>query len=377
MNGGTCIDGIDNSTCSCPPQLTGVLCECLILEDNSLDCTYVSPIPSTLSYELTTIMSVPTSVISHTTFSSTSIETTKVPTTEIVPRTENPEFYNRSQETTIGVIETTVSSSPTTFSTPQQTIVVTDIENISESITTTTFPSPVFSTSLIPFPPITTESTLITTLGSTTELVTQFTELPESTNVTNITFSSEVTSPESTTELTTVYSTKFTTPEEMKTFQSYYPTVTVPSTITSVRPTTFSVETTTLLQNITSFTIQEETEEISTTVESTIKLTDMPVTTKPTTVSITSTTKEYGTNRTFPEEMSTTFPSVSTFFTTQPVSKTELTSLPNITTEEITTTSPPEETTFTSTLPSIDCTRSDTPCANGGTCVFTGSGHKV
>ncbi|XP_062524089.1 protein eyes shut [Bombyx mori] len=46
MNGGTCIDGIDNFTCSCPPRLTGTLCECLILDNNTKDCDYVSPTPT-------------------------------------------------------------------------------------------------------------------------------------------------------------------------------------------------------------------------------------------------------------------------------------------------------------------------------------------
>ncbi|XP_028179352.1 protein eyes shut [Ostrinia furnacalis] len=45
MNGGTCIDGVDNFTCSCPPRLTGTLCECLILDDGTYDCEYVSPTP--------------------------------------------------------------------------------------------------------------------------------------------------------------------------------------------------------------------------------------------------------------------------------------------------------------------------------------------
>ncbi|KAL4715118.1 hypothetical protein ACJJTC_012165 [Scirpophaga incertulas] len=49
MNGGTCIDGIDNFTCSCPPKLTGTLCECLILDDGSYDCDYVSPTPLTFT----------------------------------------------------------------------------------------------------------------------------------------------------------------------------------------------------------------------------------------------------------------------------------------------------------------------------------------
>ncbi|PZC83323.1 hypothetical protein B5X24_HaOG208087 [Helicoverpa armigera] len=49
MNGGTCIDGVDNFTCSCPPRLTGPLCECLILDDETFDCEYVSPTPITSS----------------------------------------------------------------------------------------------------------------------------------------------------------------------------------------------------------------------------------------------------------------------------------------------------------------------------------------
>lgn len=58
MNGGTCIDGVDNFTCSCPPRLTGPLCECLILEDGIYDCEYVSPTPLTSSTQsvLTTLM---------------------------------------------------------------------------------------------------------------------------------------------------------------------------------------------------------------------------------------------------------------------------------------------------------------------------------
>ncbi|KAK4880029.1 hypothetical protein RN001_008175 [Aquatica leii] len=40
-NGGTCIDGVDSFSCSCPPNLTGLYCECLILGNNELDCTYI------------------------------------------------------------------------------------------------------------------------------------------------------------------------------------------------------------------------------------------------------------------------------------------------------------------------------------------------
>lgn len=59
MNGGTCLDGVDNFTCSCPPGLTGILCECLILDDNQLDCEYISPTP--LFENTTSIYVTPTS----------------------------------------------------------------------------------------------------------------------------------------------------------------------------------------------------------------------------------------------------------------------------------------------------------------------------
>lgn len=43
LNGGVCIDGIDSFSCSCPPQLTGILCECLMLGNDDVDCNYTSP----------------------------------------------------------------------------------------------------------------------------------------------------------------------------------------------------------------------------------------------------------------------------------------------------------------------------------------------
>ncbi|KAH8289904.1 hypothetical protein KR018_002771, partial [Drosophila ironensis] len=43
MNGGVCIDGVDTFSCSCPPLLTGMLCECLMVSEESLDCNYTAP----------------------------------------------------------------------------------------------------------------------------------------------------------------------------------------------------------------------------------------------------------------------------------------------------------------------------------------------
>lgn len=46
MNGGVCIDGIDDFTCSCPPGLSGRLCECLVQANNEMDCNYTAPTTS-------------------------------------------------------------------------------------------------------------------------------------------------------------------------------------------------------------------------------------------------------------------------------------------------------------------------------------------
>lgn len=52
MNGGVCIDGVDDFTCSCPPNLTGRLCECLMIDDDDMDCNYTAP-STTESYTST------------------------------------------------------------------------------------------------------------------------------------------------------------------------------------------------------------------------------------------------------------------------------------------------------------------------------------
>lgn len=50
VNGGTCIDGIDEFTCSCPTGLTGLFCECLLLETGDMDCNYTAPETSSIIY---------------------------------------------------------------------------------------------------------------------------------------------------------------------------------------------------------------------------------------------------------------------------------------------------------------------------------------
>ncbi|KAJ8974428.1 hypothetical protein NQ317_019280 [Molorchus minor] len=133
MNGGTCIDGIDNFTCSCPQNLTGVLCECLILEDNHLDCTYVSPtisITTVTSDNVSLVSTLPTFVSIIT--STISSKTTEVPTTtEITKWTDNAHALNETLDTTefpvtpvitnyTSLTDTTLVEETTTFVTTTQ-----------------------------------------------------------------------------------------------------------------------------------------------------------------------------------------------------------------------------------------------------------------
>ncbi|XP_034670265.1 protein eyes shut [Drosophila subobscura] len=63
MNGGVCIDGVDTFSCSCPPLLTGMLCECLMVGEESLDCNYTAPAtqaPPTRATTTTSTLAPPT-----------------------------------------------------------------------------------------------------------------------------------------------------------------------------------------------------------------------------------------------------------------------------------------------------------------------------
>ncbi|KAH9640922.1 hypothetical protein HF086_015617 [Spodoptera exigua] len=124
MNGGTCIDGVDNFTCSCPPRLTGPLCECLILDDESYDCEYVSPTPLTSSTQsvLTTLIEETTTPTVYTEMPSTyapndttliTTDSEAVPTTVTDTSTEKePVFTATTVVTEIITKEDDISSTP-------------------------------------------------------------------------------------------------------------------------------------------------------------------------------------------------------------------------------------------------------------------------
>ncbi|KPJ11925.1 Protein eyes shut [Papilio machaon] len=145
MNGGTCIDGVDNFTCSCPPNLTGTLCECLIINEDHIDCEYVSPTPlyntttalvhTTNAEKITTEV---TSTIATTTNNYTSNELTSqsepwttstmfdfTSTTEAVSQTVS-EKISREETTTLSYAspsetEETTTSTTEVFTLEQQT----------------------------------------------------------------------------------------------------------------------------------------------------------------------------------------------------------------------------------------------------------------
>nr|XP_015835340.1 PREDICTED: protein eyes shut isoform X1 [Tribolium castaneum]XP_015835341.1 PREDICTED: protein eyes shut isoform X1 [Tribolium castaneum] len=159
MNGGTCVDGIDNSTCSCPPNLTGVQCECLILDNGGLDCTYTSP---------QTVPPIRTSTIFHPTTTETEVPNTTTvqpfsttiawTTTEVVPPTTT---YTQTQSTT--ELTETILVYSTTPKVTEMSVVTTETEPTTETTystvtTTEIYTEPVFTT---------TTGKIITTMLST------------------------------------------------------------------------------------------------------------------------------------------------------------------------------------------------------------------
>lgn len=249
MNGGTCIDGIDSFLCSCPPDLTGVLCECLILSNDTYDCTYIAPTTTTIS---TTLPSTISTTISHTvpefstisstnstqpyiTFSTeilelssftvpktfpsitteyeTSTPITLYQTTEYFPGTTDivqnitSEFTTAQQENATDLILTSVSSRH-----PKDTVTIIPVTGFSNISTTTvkeittkgSFPGKATTSSL----PDVTESEIVTffTIKPTSILTTKI--LPRTTNGEETTMETIFLSSTTTDLITTEYPAK-------------------------------------------------------------------------------------------------------------------------------------------------------------------------
>lgn len=118
VNGGTCIDGIDEYSCSCPPQITGMSCECLMLDNGELDCNFTSDftpfMSSTSEIYQTTIAYTTSPIYSVDDLSSTDIS--DVATEIVTEKTESTSMeYGTSELTTMtSTVELITNTSFTT-----------------------------------------------------------------------------------------------------------------------------------------------------------------------------------------------------------------------------------------------------------------------
>ncbi|CAD7079574.1 unnamed protein product [Hermetia illucens] len=136
MNGGVCIDGVDTFTCSCPPLLTGLFCECLMLDGGLLDCNYTGPPP----IPITTTRRPPTTTrISIPRYPTTRYPTTRYPThwytaTKTSSVTTVTPFI--SQATTIRAQIETSTGTPESESTEDSGETVSSESESTENLTT-------------------------------------------------------------------------------------------------------------------------------------------------------------------------------------------------------------------------------------------------
>ncbi|XP_063358645.1 protein eyes shut [Cydia amplana] len=191
MNGGTCIDGIDNFTCSCPPRLTGSFCECLILDNDTLDCEYVSPTPIPQStYMSTTDVQTDTTTDSDTTtlwdYSTTTTVLPDITTTVESVATGTEEVTTQeTTETTLDIDDTYTPTETDVYVTSateiKQTIEYEDSKTEGTTAETTEEEPTEFITTVT-----STEATtkLITDLATTTETITTESAVTEIVEVT-------------------------------------------------------------------------------------------------------------------------------------------------------------------------------------------------
>ncbi|CAG9823468.1 unnamed protein product [Phaedon cochleariae] len=349
MNGGTCIDGIDNSTCSCPPNLTGVLCECLILEDGTLDCTYVSSRPtgvptSSIYYENYTIP-----ITSPSTVKST--ETTEVPTT----------IHSLFNETITSSFVTSTDISSPISSTSFMTLEESTIFVTAHAIPSTVSQTSTDISSYVTTPSITTTSLIFENSTITSEELKPTTqEFPTTYEVIELTSLDSKTTSE-------------------KTFTTASITMSPEEPITSVVSTEYTSTYSTspeepLHQNMSSSTKESSSSTLSIdyTTPAVLSSTSSIETVASGITLVTTSQEGRSSNDTLPEETTT---SIHRFFTTEPTKKME----PSIMTSTILPTfdsTTMETTEETTTWTSIDCTKYETKCQNGGTCVFLESGYK-
>lgn len=331
MNGGTCIDGVDNFTCSCPPNLTGALCECFIQDDGEYDCEYIisTPLPSYNETRTTITLYTESSSVS-------TIDFTK---------------YNTTIDSGSTALAITESTSATTSS---------DISLSSDFTTDATFST--LTTKLIE-----TETTVATIdmqegAKSTTDVVTGVvTSMVE----TQRTLEIDDSRTESTTECSDVC-----TKQNVSTINIPLPTESIITTEASKATTQQITETTFITpDDSASPTIKLTTE---TTSEETTKISTLETHKTDTTIKTPITTEDVKTES--PSVTSKLDTTTEKMFTDTPVGKTDFTTF----TGSIEVTEPSIEGVETTQLPPTshsDCT--DFVCHNHGTCINGIHGIKV
>lgn len=323
MNGGVCIDGIDDFTCSCPPQLTGRLCECLIIDTDDLDCNYTAP--TTIATYVSTAGAEDFTTESETTFT--------VPISTATAASGKPKPTTQSAESDF---RTTTRShlSTTSFQTPVHTDTQTFRPHTGDNeLHPGTFPY--------------SDSTPVSTDGSFIES----------------------TSPGDNSE-TTPYITRFSTRPTPGQFTTYEPTLPVP-TDAPEHITHFFTEfpryTTSTTELVDTTTLAYTT----TTVEGSVPETIIPTTTAKVSYTTTGVASHDHTTIVEPHPFEhTTTEAISLTSTIIPSTTTH--SIGIITSTEphrLTTTSASLHPTRPTTNATIDCVRH--PCNNGGTCSST------
>lgn len=314
--------------------MTGEYCECLILKDDELDCSYIRPtILTSTELPYTTFTTHPITQIEEVTLPF--VQSTQVPKsiTEIIETTSKTELITESDTTEIITLTTLAESTEFSSVTEMQFNVSTVTEPITTSLTTDFVP--LETTTLMEE---TKTSPEVTETASTTE------QYSETTTFYNETITSgKTTEFESTTELTTVF---YTTEK--------------PDSVTTMFPIEISTIPVKELTTNNETEIATVTQELLTDLSSIFSEAEMPTTL---------------TTETFP------FPVESRTASSQEVatrpSVEEISSTPIIVTTKATVIDTTVSSNVTISVPPVffDCTV--TPCFNGGSCYFTKEGKKV
>lgn len=392
MNGGTCLDGVDNFTCSCPPQLTGQFCECLITGTGQLNCSYILPssttllpsppaiteVPSTLTWPAV----IPTGLTTEETTITSQVTTYVVPSSPTSPSTSettsgdiysysttssslSSKFTTSFDETL--VTETTTSNFTGTISTemPSTTSSIFTLTT-SEAVSTPTEEIATTKIETVTYPFLTESKTPLTTSEMTESRPAEESSPTERTQTPEVlTLYSNVTEVSASTPFPEKSSTSIATVG----ISSEIPSIVTSEEITLRSETSTSASPTSTEQALST---EEPLSEQPLTPQSTVSLLPYPVTVVTEEVPSQNITITEQVTTVVNTELSSEYP--TTFFLTTSPRTPEMTPTSTLTPTE---TTPVELTSdrYTTSTELPDCTV--IPCHNGGTCIHTKDGPQV